>query len=171
MMIVSHHLWGRNYYQLTPHILSRLFVITLCMSHHVAVQNNDEVFHEGLTVILDEPYDGAIYIRSIYDPFNSGVVDPAGRFTIRFHVECSRETPKIEGCVLQGQINTVWVTFGPLTLECGGKYLTSVQNMWPPIGDDGEDAPATTSTRAPRPPGGLLNGINSFGLFVIVPDG
>jgi hypothetical protein len=74
---------------------SRLFAMILCMSHHVAVSFYDESTHEGLTVVLDEPYDGAIYVRSIHDPFSSGVVDPAGRFTIRFHVECSRRVPKI----------------------------------------------------------------------------
>ncbi len=151
---------------------SRLFAMAICMRNHFVVSYYDESIHEGLTVVLDEPYDGAIYVRSIHDPFFSGVVDPAGRFTIRFHVECSRGIPKIEGCVLQGQINSVWVSFGPLAIECGGKYVTSMENMWPPLVDDGEDDPALPTAPPPPPPSsGLLSGLNNLGLFVIGPDG
>ncbi len=154
-------------------IISRLFAMTLFMSRHknAVASYYDESIYKGLAVVLDEPYDGAIYVRSIHDPFFAGVVDPAGSFRIRFHVECSRVIPKIEGCVLQGQINSAWVSFGPLAIECGGKYVTAMENMWPPVGDDGEGDPPSTLAPTPPPSGGLLSGLNSFGLSVIGPDG
>ncbi len=60
----------------------------------------------------------------------------------------------------------------PVAIECGGKYVTSMENMWPPLGDDDVEVdPALPAATLPPLPGGLLSGLNSFGLFVIGPDG
>ena len=129
---------------------------------------------EGFKVVLDEPYDGAIYVRSIHDPSTSGIVDPNGRFTVRFHVECAIAIQRIDGYQLQGQLNSVLIDFGSLSLSCGHKYSSSVANTWPALGSSDRDSFATTYQRfldAHVGKAHILNGPNSFGLFAIAPDG
>ena len=139
----------------------------------ISATNTAESEYEGFNVVLDEPYDGAIYVRSIHDPPASGIVDPTGRFTVRFHVECSRPIKPLAGFNLQGQLNSAWIHFGVISLSCGHKYSSAVENAWPPASS--KDAPSDIAefTRRASLTGraSVLSGPNSFGLFVTAQDG
>jgi hypothetical protein len=158
--------------------VSLMLVLVLLQSTEIQASNShSQEFPAGpdnFNIVLDEPYDGAIYIRSAHDPIRSGIVDPSGRFTVRFHADCSWPLDRIVEVQLQGQLNWAWINFGSIYVACGRKFSSSLVNVWPAVIEDGRDTFPNTYLKFMAASGGkpvLMNGPNSFGLFAMAADG
>eukprot|EP00292_Cryptomonas_paramecium_P013929 CAMPEP_0113675038 /NCGR_PEP_ID=MMETSP0038_2-20120614/7777_1 /TAXON_ID=2898 /ORGANISM="Cryptomonas paramecium" /LENGTH=233 /DNA_ID=CAMNT_0000591735 /DNA_START=672 /DNA_END=1369 /DNA_ORIENTATION=+ /assembly_acc=CAM_ASM_000170 len=128
--------------------------------------------NDGVKLVLDEPFNGAIYSRSIYDPANGGAVTLAGALHIHFHIDCSRPNLNIPVLNLNAQLNEEWLFLGNLHPLCNNHYniLVSDKIRWFSYQSNETSSGNGSTTFGPFGSGFLL-GLNSFGIFASDEEG